>query len=195
MSKIYLVRHCTYENPDGIVAGRLPLELGEFGIGQAEKLRNFFKDKNISHIYASAVMRCKMTAEIVADNKIPITFDKRLLETFTARQGIRGKGGVEHYAYRHELGGESLDDITKRMVDFWESAEWERDKNYIICSHGDPLYTLFNYLSKNPPLPEIEFNKVRHVFVGYQPMGSIRPIEIVNDKVEIGDLMENDQLT
>jgi broad specificity phosphatase PhoE len=192
MTNIYLVRHCKYENPDGIVAGRLPLELGEVGIAQAQKLKNFFTDKEITKIYSSAVRRCEMTSEIIANEFIPVEYDVRLLETMTARQGVKGGGSFEHYAYRHVLGGESYTDITKRMIDFYENTTWDDSKNYIICSHGDPLYMLYNYLLGNPPVKDYEFDQPKPSFEGYQPMGSIRVVQLDNDKAIVGELIENE---
>ena len=86
-STIYLVRHCEYENPRGILPGRLPLELSSTGLKQAHAMKEFFLDKQIELIYSSAVVRCKQTSQIISDNKIPINYDKRLLEIFSAYQG------------------------------------------------------------------------------------------------------------
>src|SRR5260221_3612882 len=85
---IYLVRHAMYSNPQNVVAGRLPLSLSEEGRAQAEKLNTYFADKNISKIYSSAVQRCKETSEIIVNGQIPLAFDRRILEGFSAAQGL-----------------------------------------------------------------------------------------------------------
>lgn len=87
MNSIYLLRHCAYSNPLNILPGRLPVELSQEGRENALRLKEYFADKNIKQIYSSAVKRCKQTAEIIADHNIPLTFDQRLLETFSAYQG------------------------------------------------------------------------------------------------------------
>lgn len=88
MTKLYLVRHCQYANPKGILPGRLPVELSEEGLREAVRLRLFFKDKHINKIYSSAVRRCQQTSEQISSGAIPIEYDQRLLETFSAYQGF-----------------------------------------------------------------------------------------------------------
>ncbi len=146
MQSVYLVRHGEYSNPRNILAGRLPVELSEIGITQAEKLREFFKDKNINVIYSSAVHRCKQTSEIIADKKISIKYDTRLLETHSAYQGYWVKDWSHFFDHQQELGGESIEDIQKRIVAFFEEVTKKEEGNFIICSHGDPLYALLCFL-------------------------------------------------
>lgn len=137
MPNIYLLRHCDYENPRQILPGRLPLELSESGKKRASQLKEIFKDKSISKIYSSEVLRCKQTAEIIADGKIPIIFDKRLLGTHL--------------------------DVQTRTADFYEEIKKKlgSDENAIICSHGDPLQTIYAHvynlkISNDKHLPEIK---------------------------------------
>lgn len=122
MSSIYLLRHCDYSNPRNILPGRLPLELSEKGKEQAEKLKNHFIDKHIGKIYSSAVLRCKQTSEIIAAGSIPIIFDQRILETFSAYQGYWEENwhgtGWHLFSHKKELGGEGLVDLQKRMQIF-----------------------------------------------------------------------------
>ena len=151
MSTRYLLRHCQYANPRNIIVGRLPVVLSEEGEREARKLRDYFADKQIQRIYSSAVERCKQTATIVADGKLELIHDQRILEGFSAFQGYwigeETPPWVDYYSHRNELGGESVQDIQGRMIDFWRSLEDVSD-NLIICSHGDPLYTLYAYLQK-----------------------------------------------
>jgi broad specificity phosphatase PhoE len=91
MPKMYLLRHCDYDNPRTILPGRLPVELSEQGKRRAQELQQFFADKEIAAIYSSAVLRCRQTVEIIADKKIPIFYDARLLETLSAYQGYWGE--------------------------------------------------------------------------------------------------------
>lgn len=193
MTKLYLVRHATYDNPRNIMPGRLPVSLSAKGIEEAKKLSNYFADKNIDRIFSSAVLRCKQTSEIISDNNIPIEFDKRLLETFSAFQGYWKVDWEQFWTHRHELGGESHSDIYKRVGDFIESTKWEDGKNYIICSHGDPLYFLKQYLNNENHLPEIE-----HGFItptDYQSKGSIREVTLKEGKWKVQDhILENKDL-
>lgn len=156
MARRYLLRHCQYANPRNIIVGRLPVVLSEEGEAEAAKLRDYFADKKITQIYSSAVERCKQTATIVADGRIDVQHDQRILEGFSAYQGywISEERPPWHDFYSHHavLGGERIGDIQQRMVDFWDSLK-DEDQDLIICSHGDPLYSLYAHLV-NIPLPE-----------------------------------------
>lgn len=158
MNTIYLVRHAEYNNPHNLLVGRLPVELSEKGIQQAQKLHDYFSNKNIARIYTSAVLRCKQTADIISNNIIPIIIDKRILETLSAYQGYWGEneheGGYHFFSNRNELGGESLVDLQKRMADFWDDVTSNLNGNIIICSHGDPIQTLYSYIVGEPLVDE-----------------------------------------
>lgn len=194
MVKIYLVRHTEFENPDDICAGRLALPLSTIGLEQANKLKKYFLDKDIRHIYSSEVERCKQTAEIISGNTIPITFDTRLLETFTARQGAEGNNGYNYYGYREKFGGENNTDIQTRMLDFLNDTKWEDNNSYIICSHGDPLYFIYQYYAGIPMPSPIRLGQPIPDYPGYQPRGSVRIMIKEGDNWQVGELIENPNL-
>jgi broad specificity phosphatase PhoE len=180
MSIIYLLRHAEYDNPRHILPGRLPVELSEKGKKQAEKLRDYFANRKIEKIYSSPVLRCKQTAEIISNGKIPIEFDKRLTEVLSSYQGY----WIEDWSYycgsREIYGGETNIDVQKRMVDFLEKTPFENGKEYIVCSHADPIYFLIQYLRKEKILPEIKIGEDIHVPPDYPTFGSISAIEKEN---------------
>jgi broad specificity phosphatase PhoE len=151
---IYLLRHCDYDNPRNILPGRLPVALSASGTRQAQTLQAHFADKQITKIYSSAVLRCKQTAEIVSGGTIPIVYDPRLLEIFSAYQGYWGQNwdgtGFHFLSHRNELGGENFADVKARMADFWDELRQKEDGNIIICSHGDPLQILYCYIHNLP---------------------------------------------
>lgn len=154
MKKIYLVRHTDYANPRKILPGRLPVELSMQGKKDAWKLNAWFANKQIEKIYSSAVLRCRQTSQIIADKKIPIKFDQRLLEVFSAYQGYwyQDTANWSHFfSHRLKLGGENLAQVQKRMVDFWQELIAKKEERVLVCSHGDPIYVLYLYL-KNKPL-------------------------------------------
>lgn len=196
MTNIYLVRHTNYENPEDICAGRLPFVLSKEGLVEAERLKKFFQNKDIHKIYSSQVERCKQTATIISNEKIPIEFDLRILETMTLRQGVVGNNGYNYYGYRHIVGGESNVDVQKRMIEFFENINWEDNKNYIICSHGDPLYFLYQYLAKIQITEEIELDQPFPEYPNYPSRGSVRIIsrENANEEWKVGKLIEQSEL-
>jgi len=171
---IYLVRHCDYDNPLNIMPGRLPVPLSRDGKSQAKKLYDFFSKKKIEKIYSSAVLRCKQTAEIIANNKISIEYDKRLLETFSAYQGHWKIDWSQFFSHLDELGGESNLDIQNRMVDFIKKTKFQNGKEYIICSHGDPLFFFYQYMADE----KILFDPSLEDPSEYQQKGSIRQVNI-----------------
>jgi broad specificity phosphatase PhoE len=172
MQSIYLVRHGEYSNPKKILAGRLPVELSKKGISQIKKVQSVLNQKDISVIYSSAVYRCKQTSEIIAKNIIPITYDKRLLETHSSYQGYWIYDWDHFFDHQEELGGESLRDIQKRMISFFEEIKTKEKGNVIIVSHGDPIYSLLLHL-KRQSIP-----KKRGELSDYPQTGSITEVQI-----------------
>ena len=198
MRSIYFIRHCKYYNPNNIIPGRLAVELSQEGIKQANKLKQYFKDKNIEKIYSSKVYRCQQTSEIIADDKINIEYDQRLLELFSATQGgpmITDTRKLGEYVYKNNLGGETLVEIQNRMISCYKDIVKKKENNIIICSHGDPLYLLYLHLYKKTAISEEElFNLLVTRADGkikYPEKGSILQVDIENGGVKtIRPLME-----
>ena len=192
MKTIYLVRHAQYANPKGILVGRLPVELSETGLKQAQRLADYFSTKQISTIYSSPVVRCAQTSEIIARNKTPIHADVRLVETFSSYQGYWELDWSHFYRHQPDLGGETPQDLSSRMLSFWNSIVDNDQQEVIICSHGDPLYLLYVGL-KQLPIPDIK--QMYHIPKGdYQPKASVRKITIKDGGIEAEDIIEVDQL-
>lgn len=194
MTTIYLVRHTNYENPDNICAGRLPFPLSELGREEALNLQKYFANKQIEKIYSSAVERCKETAMIIANQQIEIDYDSRLLETLSAGQGRPGNNGQNYFGHRLSLGGESNKTIQERMVDFFEHTAWQEGRNYIICSHGDPLYFLYQYLKNEPLITDIEIGQPIPKYPNYQEKGSVLPITMENGQWNVGKVINQTEL-
>lgn len=194
---IYLVRHAQYDNPRNILVGRLPVQLSDQGVAESQKLRDFFSSKNISKIYSSEVMRCKQTSDIISAGKIPIEFDTRLLETFSAFQGYWEYDWAHFFKYTETLGGEVPEDIYKRVSDFWNDLTrnkiTESDGNIIICSHGDPLYLLYVFLAKKEIPDTIQIYDVP--IEDYQPKASVRPIVLQGGELDIKNILPNTDLS
>jgi broad specificity phosphatase PhoE len=177
---VYLLRHAEYDNPRHILPGRLPVELSKKGLAQVKKLHDYFVDKKITKIFSSAVLRCRQTSEIISSKKIPIEFDKRLVEVLCAYQGYWVENSNLYYWMRESLGGELNIDVQNRMVDFWKSANFEDGKNYIVSSHGDGLYFLHQYLTGVALSPELPMGKNMQTPNNYPPMGGFYIVEKEN---------------
>lgn len=191
---IYLVRHADYEKGHGFLKGRLPVALSSEGIKQAENLKEYFKNSSIDIIYSSAVERCKQTAGIISDNKIEVKYTKHLLEALSPYQGYM-HGDWSSYAYTHqeELGGETINDVYSRIVDFYEDIKRQNYKNVIICSHGDPLYFLHIYLIGGKILND--YKQLRKLYPEYQTKASIRLVKLEDGVVkDIQLLLDQEEL-
>lgn len=167
---IYLVRHAEVWNSEHIWYGRLPgynlCPRGEF---QAEKLKEYFADKNISIIYTSPLERTVQTAKIISDGGIPIKKDARLLEAnYTHWEGLpaddRPEKEVAEYK-NHPLKvtylGETLPEMEKRMVSAIKDAvKKHMSKKIIILSHADPIIIArLSFAGKSLDL----LNKTKHL--------------------------------
>lgn len=113
----------------------------------AEKI----KDKNVDLIFASPLLRTKMTAEIVEKIvKVKPKYDKRLREIgfgiFNNRQLVRMWKYFETEEKRINHAppkGETYQEILERMMDFLKETDKKyKGKNILIISHEGPLFLL-----------------------------------------------------
>ena len=151
----FMMRHGEGEhNVQGVLNTNVenPYHLTEKGRAVAAKHGKALKSKKIEAIYASDFTRTKETAEIVAQAigypVEKIIYDKRLREINAGE--FDGKPLAEYRAFfkspeeRFTMapkGGETTDDVKKRVVDFMQEVDAEyKDKNILIVSHDDPLF-------------------------------------------------------
>lgn len=193
---LYLVHHGEYENIRNINAGRLPLPLSPKGINQAHKLCDYFKDKRISVVYSSPVLRCRQTAETIADKNVPVRFDLRLAESLSAYQGMwyTGQQNPEDlFGHRKELGGESYEDLKNRMLSFFNEVIKKESGNTIICSHSDPLWCLYLGILNRPLTDEVT-EPGENGNPEYLQKGAIRPFKVENGNYTPLDMILQENL-
>ena len=78
--RVYIVRHGeTMVNASNKLQGRINSGLTEEGLKQCVELRKKFEDKKIDLIVSSPLDRCKQTAEILSNGKIPVVYTEALL--------------------------------------------------------------------------------------------------------------------
>jgi broad specificity phosphatase PhoE len=181
---IYLIRHCSYQNPEKIIAPHLPgYALDNQGKIKAQKIANFFKENSqITKIYSSPIQRAEQTAQIIAKklNLKPL-ISPWLIETTTPFSIMKKKDYDQNYSrdiyYQKEHflgGGESIEQINRRMIKFMEEVLRENPNDEIIAvSHGDPIMVYFLSLT-NQSLEDINLRK------DYISMGGM--IKLVFDK-------------
>ena len=149
----------------------------------------FLKDKKITKIISSPILRTKETAQLVAGelnySLDSIEFDSRLIEIQTGIfDGKTIKEWQEAYADRAGLfmkgpeGGESLNDVKKRVGDFiYDIESNNQNENILIISHGDPLWMILSVANgasvedsvklesqyfKNAEIRQIDFTPLPH---------------------------------
>ena len=95
---------------------------------------------------------------------------------------------LAEHVYKNNLGGETLGDIQSRMISCYQDIIKKKEKNIIICSHGDPLYLLYLHLFKKTAKSEQElFNLLVTRADGkikYPEKGSILQVDIENSGVK-----------
>lgn len=145
---IYLVRHGDVHNPTQIMYERLPgFQLSELGRKQAHNLGKFLSNKKVSALYASPLERTIETATIVSSyhNSLSIERDERIIEVATTARGMSVKilEAMQWNFYTPEFtknGGETLEDVWKRMSHFFqEMVKKHQGQEIIVVSHGDPI--------------------------------------------------------
>lgn len=166
MTKIFLVRHGIYGNPNNIVPFRSnDVTLTPEGIEQIERDGNLLKKFNPSKIYSSPVKRCEETSQILSKIlNLEIIFSEDLIEVGSPLTNIpevefnKVKEGKSLYAYKYHLenGGETLEEVQTRVDRVLTKVLQEnKDSNAIIVSHGDPLMILLMNLQKQ----KVDINK------------------------------------
>ena len=154
MVKLFIIRHAESEwNPIGRYQGLLDPGLSERGLKQAELLGRALEKEKIDVIYSSPLKRTYQTAQEIAKRRgLEIIEDKRIIEI---DHGVWSGMLVEEVKERfpedfrmwleepHRVkfeGGESLQDVFKRVKDF---LEFIREKHWgqtvAIVSHTVPI--------------------------------------------------------
>jgi alpha-ribazole phosphatase len=154
--RIYVVRHGrARHNDDGRwnddPAVHVPLT--ELGIQQAHEAAETLKDAEFDIVFASQLQRTQETAQIInKHHDAPMIVDKRLNEQ-------KAGGGVNTYREflertRHDRfnaaleGGESRQDLKRRLHEFLDELKMKPYKSVLIVSHGDPIQVINGYFHK-----------------------------------------------
>lgn len=157
-----LVRHGEAEsNALGLISGNNnpPRPLTENGKKQITKTAKKLKKQNIDIVFSSPLTRTKESAEIIVKTlglpQESLMFDDRLKEIQTGE--FEGKKPIEYHNFfksveekftKAPLGGESLNDLKKRLGDFiYEVDSKYEGKHILIVTHEYPVW-MFEALSQ-----------------------------------------------
>ncbi len=174
--KLIVVRHGTTENNQThLITGQLDIGLAKEGLEQANELANELSKYQIEAIYSSPLKRAIQTAEPIADKiNLKITEDPRLMEVnygeFTGRPGtstipVFGKDSTELMnSYEFDLqpyGGESNEDLEKRIGSFIKDLKSQDYKTVLIVGHSGTLrwlsYVITGQKIKRQPNASLSF--------------------------------------
>ena len=159
---IYMVRHGAYQNPDGIVPGRMPgFHLSEDGKATIKKVGKFFKDRPIDHVYTSPLERTFETANLISEDLpgIKITHVYDLIEVDAKPwQALKLEELYTNSSYeafisdpRSDKVPENLHQMASRMKNFVLSLCQKHAGGEVICvSHDYPILALLLSLEGKP---------------------------------------------
>ena len=149
------------------------------GLRQAKLAGEFLKDQKVDIIYCSPIERTHQTAQAIADaTGAKIVVDDRLRElgvgpyegqtipvhdldlSRTLRmEKYRSKGPQSIFTRE---GMEPWDDIQKRMNSFFdETLGKHKGEHIVVVSHGEPIYNIQHYFTKEDPYKIAQVEHVR----------------------------------
>ena len=153
---LILTRHAkTIENEMGIAMGQAEGHLSEEGKEDSKKLGEKLKNEKIDVIITSDLKRCVETAKAIASHHPKAIFildpilRERDIGIYTLKPRDSIPGGV--YSKERFEGGESLEDVRKRVEKFFKRIKKEyKNKRVLVVTHGIILRLLVGYiLGKN----------------------------------------------
>jgi broad specificity phosphatase PhoE len=160
MAKLILARHGeTAWNVEKIFRGRADVDLDEVGIKQAELLGKCLSDWKLEAIYSSPLKRALDTANIIARyQKVSVCIAEGLIDfDFGEWQSLPEQEVKRLYPAildewhdnPHKVkmpGGESLEDVRRRVVELVNDVLSRHQGNVLLVSHRVVIKVLICYL-------------------------------------------------
>jgi broad specificity phosphatase PhoE len=149
---VHLVRHGEVDNPAGLLYGRLPdYHLSELGIQMAERVADYFRERDVGHLVSSPLERAQETAEPVAEALgLSVVIDDRVIEAANYLEGLRlSFGGALRYPknwlhFRNPLKpswGEAYKDVLARIRSAMrDAANAALGHEAVIVTHQLPIW-------------------------------------------------------
>lgn len=154
---IYVIRHGkTNNNELGLFNGRNDEDLNEIGIKQAKKARNMLKDFNIDLIFCSPMKRTMHTADIININRIPITYDNRLIERDTGDLTLKPYKMIDREEYWNYCSTkyknvEPISELFERVSSFIDEIRVKyKNKNILVVTHNGVSRGFYAYFHGIP---------------------------------------------
>ena len=156
---IYLIRHPESDgNREGRLQGHLDSPLSELGMLQGQRLRERFAPVEFSALYASSLARCRLVADLLAQDKgIAPRYLEGLKERsygawaqLTLAEANRRfpaeRERVRTDPYAAPPGGESAVEVWDRVQDSWGEILRAGHDRLVVVSHAGTLVTLLGSL-------------------------------------------------
>ena len=165
--RLFIVRHGeTAWNLEGKFQGQIDTDLNETGIRQAKLLANRLTSRSFDSIITSPLKRALNTAQIVKESATSkeMIIDRSIIEINHGlwegclADEVRANWGelLEKWHETPETvtmpgtGGESLDDVMNRSVDFVKKLSVNYDGDVLIVTHDAVIKTLLCYWTNTP---------------------------------------------
>jgi len=144
---IYFVHGTTFDNEKGLASGWKNSRLSPLGIKQAKELKKIVGAKKFAAVFCSDLIRASVTAKIAFGSKLNPIKDQRLRECNYGRYNGYSSDIVEKIQLRSIIkkfpGGESYNDVKKRMKDFLDYLTDNFDNQTVaVVSHKAPQLAL-----------------------------------------------------
>lgn len=172
--RLYLVRHGeTDNNANGVVQGRIDVPLNGTGVRQAEAAASWLTDQPVQAVYASPLIRTRMTAAAIA---APHNLDVRIVDGLV-EMDVGEMDGLTSAEMRSRFpdflrqwtgpdgptlrmpGGETLAEVQQRARDAVEAlAATHPDDTVVVTTHNFVLCTLLCWALG---MPLAEFRRFR----------------------------------
>jgi alpha-ribazole phosphatase/probable phosphoglycerate mutase len=143
----YFVHGTTTDNEKGISSGWSDVGLSDLGVRQSLALKDQIKDKKFAVGFCSDLKRAMDSAKLTFAGLVPIIPDKRLRECNYGKYNGQSSAVVEPMQEKCITkkfpGGESYEDVKRRIVDFLEFLKNNYDgKSVAIVGHKAPQLAL-----------------------------------------------------
>ena len=144
MKKIYLIRHCKAE-------GQPPhSKLTDLGLMQAQELKEFLKDYNLTYIASSPYLRAVDTiTPLSKELNLTVNIDERLKEKVLTSKEVEDFTPLLIEAFKDmDLkfeGGESSREATVRAIKAIEELLNREDENIGVVTHGELFSLIIKY--------------------------------------------------
>lgn len=204
--RLYLLRHGQTEwNIEGKIQGKTDIPLNETGLRQARCLAEGMREREISAVYSSPLLRAAQTAEILAEEKgLSVSVLPELREVDFGLW--EGRSWTEVDAEFHEdfrrweenpaeympTGGESRESCRERCRAAMEQILAGTVTDAAIVAHGGILAHVADYLLRNQKeKEEIIVKNASISIIEYDRSTEMGRLLLLNDTAHLGILSDD----